>query len=84
MDYDFLIAFFIWIVIGYLVVFRVTIHSPAVGLTIMRIAGRTNKAVYNTYMVTKVLAVLIWPFSGWITLLGTKIGLYFAVKVKCK
>lgn len=76
----FLILFFAWIMVGYLVVYRVTEHSPAIGLTLMRVAGKSNRIIRYIYLITKFLTILLWPFCGWITLLGTKISYAFMDK----
>lgn len=79
MDY-FLVLFFAWIMVGYMVNYRVSEFSPAIGLTLMRVAGNTNRAIRCIYLITKFLTILLWPFCGWITLLGTKISFAFLDK----
>lgn len=76
----YLVCFFAWVMVGHLVVYRVTEYSPAIGLTLMRVAGKSNRKIRTVYLVTKYMAVLLWPLSGWITLLGTKISYVFMNK----
>lgn len=76
----FLIVFFAWVAVGYMLTYRVSEYSPAIGLTLMRIAGKRNRGIRYTYLITKFLAILLWPFCGWITLLGTKVSLTFLRK----
>lgn len=76
----FLVVFFAWIIVGHLVVYRVTEYSPAIGLTLMRIAGKSNRKIHIVYLATKYAAILLWPLCGWITLTGTKISLAFLPK----